>query len=125
MEDLKKISNSEIAKILREIGEYLDMQGAAFKPRAYEKAAEAIEALQEEVADIYKSGQLKALEDISGVGVSIAEKIEELLKTGKSKYYEQLKAETPVNLSELTAVEGLGPKSIKKLYEELDRKSVV
>ena len=119
MEDLKKISNSEIAKILREIGEYLDMQGAAFKPRAYEKAAEAIEALQEEVADIYKSGQLKALEDISGVGVSIAEKIEELLKTGKSKYYEQLKAETPVNLSELTAVEGLGPKSIKKLYEEL------
>lgn len=118
MQRVYSLSNSEIAKILYEIGEYLDMQGVAFKPRAYEKAAEAIEASQEEVADVYKSGQLKALEDIPGVGVSIAEKIEELLKTGKLKYYEQLKKKTPVNLSELTAIEGLGPKSIKKLYDE-------
>ena len=53
------ITNEEIAKILREIGEYLEMEGEAFKPRAYEKAAEAVEALAEEVREIYKKGSLK------------------------------------------------------------------
>ncbi len=105
--------------MLREIGEYLEMQGVAFKPRAYEKAAESIESFQEEATDVYRKNGLKAIENIPGVGVSIAEKIEELIKTGKSKYYQQLKKKTPVNLSELTAVEGLGPRSIRALYQKL------
>ncbi len=113
------ISNSEVARILREIGEYLEMQDVPFKPRAYEKAALAVGELEEQAGDLYKQGGLKALEDIPGVGVSIAEKIEELLRTGRVKYYEALKKKAPVNLSELTAVEGLGPKSIKKLYQKL------
>ena len=113
------MTNQEIAKVLREIGEYLEMQGIAFKPRAYEKAAESIESSQEEAADIYRKGGLKAIENISGVGISIAEKIEELVKTGKLKYYQQLKKKTPVNLPELTAVEGLGPRSIRTLYDKL------
>ncbi|MBI3114737.1 MAG: DNA polymerase/3'-5' exonuclease PolX [Candidatus Harrisonbacteria bacterium] len=113
------MTNQEIAHILREIGEYLDMQGVPFKPRAYEKVAEAVEALEEPVADVYKMGGLKAVEDIPGVGLSIAEKIEELLKTGKLKYYEELKKKTPVNLSELTRVEGLGPRKIRALYQKL------
>jgi len=118
------ITNSEIAKVLYEIGEYLDMQGVAFKPRAYEKAAETIESLPEAVADIYKKGGIKALEDIPGVGVSIAEKVAELIETGHSKFYEDLKKKMPVNLSELTAVEGLGPKKIKKLYQKLGIKNL-
>jgi len=113
------VTNDEIAKIFYEIGEYLEMQGVAFKPRAYEKVAETIGSLQEEVAGIYKKGGLKAVEKIPGVGVSIAEKIAELVKTGKIKYYEQLKKKTPVNLSELINIEGLGPKHIKKLYQKL------
>ena len=76
------MTNQEIAKILYEIGEYLDMQSVAFKPRAYEKVAQAIEGLSEEVAEIYKKGGLKAVENIPGVGVSIAGKIEELIKRG-------------------------------------------
>lgn len=113
------ISNSEIAKVLKEIGEYLEMQGVVFKPRAYEKAAETIESLQEEAGDIYKRGGLKAVEDIPGVGVSIAEKIEEIIKTGRLKYYEELKKKTPVDLSKLTLVEGLGPRKIRVLYQRL------
>ncbi len=113
------MTNGDIAKVLREIGEYLDMQGVPFKPRAYEKVAETVEALDGEVADVYRTGGLKAVEDIPGVGLSIAEKIEELLKTGKSKYYEELKKKTPVNLSELMAVEGLGPRKIGALYKKL------
>ncbi len=113
------LSNLEVARVLREIGEYLEMQNVPFKPRAYEKAALAVEELENNVSEIYGSGGLKALEEIPGVGVSIAEKIEELLKTGKLKYYEQLKKKTPVDLSSLARIEGLGPKSIKKLYREL------
>ena len=113
------MDNPEIAKIFYEIGEYLDMQGVAFKPRAYEKVAQTIESLQQQVSEIYRKGGLKAVEDIPGVGISIAEKIEELLKTGKLKYYEELKKKTPVDLLELTRVEGLGPKKIKILYQKL------
>jgi len=113
------IDNFEIAKILTEIGEYLEMDEVAFKPQAYEKAASAIEVLDEPLKEIYQKGGLKALEKIPGVGASIAEKIEELLKTGRSKYYEQLRKKAPVNLSELTSVEGVGPKIIKKLYQKL------
>lgn len=118
------ISNSEIARVLYEIGEYLDMQGVQFKPRAYEKVAQAIEGLQDEVADIYKKGGLKAVEDIPGVGISIAEKIEELIKTGKCREHERLKKSTPVDLAGLTRVEGLGPKKIKVLYQKLGVKNL-
>lgn len=113
------IDNFEIAKILNEIGEYLEMDEVAFKPQAYQKAASAIEVLDEPLKEIYQKGGLKALEEIPGVGASIAEKIEELLKTGRSKYYEQLRKKAPVNLSELTSVEGVGPKIIKKFYQKL------
>jgi len=118
------ISNGEIVRILREIGEYLEMQNVAFKPRAYQKAADVIESLQEEVVHSYQMGGLKALKEMSGVGESIAEKIEELIRTGKLKYYEQLKKKAPVNLSQLTAVEGLGPKKIRALYQKLGIKNL-
>lgn len=109
---------------MAEIGEYLEMQAVAFKPRAYQKAVAAIEDLEESVKEIYEKGGLKALEQIPGVGRSIAEKIEEFVKTGRLKYYERLKKETPVNLSELTKIEGLGPQKVKKLYERLKIKNV-
>jgi len=118
------MENREIAKILSEISEYLLMQEVPFKPRAYEKAADVVRDLEEELSGIYEKDGLKGLEDMSGIGASIAEKIEELIKTGHLKYYDELKKKTPVKLDELTRVEGLGPKSIKKLYEELDVKDL-
>lgn len=116
---MQKISNQAVAEILREIGEYLEMQNIPFKPRAYEKAAMIVDGLEDEVSDIYEKGGVKALKEIPGVGESIAEKIEEFIKTGKVQYFEGLKKKTPVDLSELSRVEGLGPKSIKKLYQTL------
>ena len=70
------INNQEIANILQEIGIYLGMQSVPFKPRAYEKVAEVIFGLDKEVKEIYKDGGLRAIENIPGVGISIAEKIE-------------------------------------------------
>jgi DNA polymerase (family 10) len=117
-------SNAAIAEILREIGEYLDMQKVPFKPRAYEKAAQVIDGLEEEVSETYKIGGVKALLQIPGVGASIAGAIEELIKTGKIKQYEDLKKSTPVRLDQLAKVEGLGPKSIEQLYRELGIKNL-
>ncbi len=118
------MKNQELAKIFYEIAGYLEMEGVAFKPYAYEKAALTLETLKEDVEEIYKKGGIKALKEIPGVGESIAEKIEEYLKTGKIKYYQELKKKTPVNLQELLAVEGLGPKKIKVLYEKLKIKDL-
>ena len=109
---------------MAEIGEYLEMEGVPFKPRAYEKAAQAVGDLDKTLSELYQSGGLPALEEIPGVGASIAKKIGELLKTGRLKYYDLLKKKVPVDLSALGKIEGLGPKSIKKLYEELGVKTV-
>ena len=112
-------SNPEIAEILHRIAEYLEMQKVLFKPRAYQKVAQTIESLDESVAEIYARGGAKALMEIPGVGAGIAEKIEEFFKTGRIKEYEAMKKATPVRLDELSRIEGLGPKSIQKLYKDL------
>jgi DNA polymerase (family 10) len=111
--------NQELTKIFYEIADFLEMEGVAFKPYAYQKAALTLESLEEDVRDIYKKGGIKALEDIPGVGKSIAEKIEEYIKTGKIKYYGELKKKTPIKMEDLTAVEGMGPKRVKILYQKL------
>ena len=87
---MKKVSNQEIANILYAIGEYLEMQGVQFKPRAYEKAGHSIEGLEEDISEIYKKGGLKTVEDIPGGGESIGEKIEELFQTGRFKYHQKI-----------------------------------
>ncbi|OGZ30786.1 MAG: DNA polymerase III [Candidatus Niyogibacteria bacterium RIFCSPLOWO2_01_FULL_45_48] len=116
--------NQELSKIFFEMAELLEMKGVQFKPRAFEKAAHSVEALDEDIKDIYKKGGIKAFEDIPGVGKGIAERIEEFIKTGKIKDYDRLKKEMPVDVSGLTAIEGVGPKIIKTLYKELKIKSV-
>lgn len=116
--------NQEIAKIFSEIGEYLEMNDDSFRAKAYERVATVISGMEESVDKIYEGGGLKALEEISGVGESIGSKIEEYLKTGKIKYFEELKKKTPVDISTLTNIEGLGPKKIKALYRELGIKTV-
>lgn len=118
------MTNADIAKILREIGLYLDMDAVPFKPRAYEKAADAVLALDRPVAELYAQGGLKALAQIPTVGKGIAERIEELLKTGKIHDHEEYRRRIPVDLSALSAIEGLGPKLIKALYDQLHIRTV-
>jgi len=90
------MTNKKIAEILYETAELLDIEGVAFKPKAYRKAAKALESLKKDISLIYKEEGLKGLKKIPGIGKSIAEKIEEYLKKGKIKYYEELKKETAI-----------------------------
>jgi DNA polymerase (family 10) len=80
--------------------------------------------MEDGLGDMYAKGGLKAIEEIPGVGASIGAKIEEILKTGRSKDHDELAKKVPVNLKELSGIEGLGPKSIKKLYEHLKIKNL-
>lgn len=100
------------------------MKEVPFKPRAFEKAGMIIKGLEQDVKDIYKSGGLKALTDIPGIGQGIAERIEEYIKTKRIKDYENLKKQVPVEVSALSSIEGLGPKNIFKLYKKLGIKTV-
>ena len=117
-------TNRDLAKIFYEIANYLEMEGVAFKPYAYQKAAITLETLEEDVKEIYKKRGMDALKEIPGVGESIALKIEEYLKTGRIKYYEEFKRKMPVDLEEITAIEGMGPKRAKILYEKLGIRTV-
>jgi len=88
--------NQKIAQILKDISYLLEINSVPFKPKAYLRAAASIENLDEDILDIYKKGRKKALEDIKGVGKSIAQKIIEYLEKGKIKYYEELKEKTAI-----------------------------
>lgn len=117
--------NHILAKIFSEIAIYLEMDDVPFKPQAYENAAMALETLSEDVEDTFKRGGEKAIEEIPGIGRSIAEKIIEYLKTGKIKYYQELKKKMPVNIGELVSVEGVGPKMIRDLWKYLKIKNIL
>ena len=115
--------NRDISKILYEMAVLLEMKEVEFKPRAYEKAASSLESLAEDVGDMYKHGGLKALENIPGVGQSIGEKIEEYINTKHIKEHDKLKKEIPVDIEGLAFVEGIGPKTILRLYKKLGIKN--
>lgn len=115
------MKNLEIAKIFYEIADILEFQGVEFKPRAYRRAAQTIESLSEDIKDVYEKGKLM---ELPGVGENISKKIEEIIKTGKLKYYEDLKKSIPVAIEELLSVPGIGPKTAKKLYDNLHIKTL-
>ncbi|MCL6472262.1 MAG: DNA polymerase/3'-5' exonuclease PolX [Firmicutes bacterium] len=114
------MTNEDIASLLDEIGNMLDILGEnTFRVRAYHTAAASIRGLSRPVVDIYREGGVKALENIPGVGSHTAMRLEELITTGRLGYYEELKAKIPVQLTELLEIPGLGPKKAKKIYEAL------
>lgn len=115
------MKNIEVARLLYDIADLLEMQNVEFKPVVYRKAARSIESMSEDVEDVWKEGKL---EDIPGVGAHIALKISEFLKTGRLRYYDKLKEKIPVKVEELMGVAGLGPKRIMVLYKKLGIKSL-
>ncbi len=115
------MQNHKVASILNRVADYLEMDGTDFRSKAYRRAAHTIETLSVDVADIKKQGKL---EELPGIGKHIHAKIEEILDTGSLEYLDNLKEEFPLELDDLMSVEGLGPKKIKLLYQELGIKNL-
>ena len=90
------MTNREIAKIFDEIANLLEIKGVVFKPAAYRKAAGYLDNLSGDISLIYKEKGLKGLIALPAIGESMAKKIEEYLKKGKIKYFEELKKETAI-----------------------------
>ncbi|HEX2014146.1 MAG TPA: helix-hairpin-helix domain-containing protein, partial [Nitrososphaera sp.] len=114
--------NAEIARMMRELGfltEVEDGTNAQFKARAYHRAADTIANLPQDISDLYASGGIKAMLEIPSIGKAIASKIEEFLKSGSVSQLEELKSRIPIDINELSGIEGIGPKTIRVLYEKL------
>src|SRR6202047_1781044 len=114
------MDKATIADVLEKIATLLELKDEnPFKIRAYTNAARALETFGGNIADLQDE---EALEKITGIGKSIAEKIRELAATGSLKFLEELRAEFPPGILELFSLPNLGPKKIKALFEK-DRKS--
>jgi len=110
--------------MLFEFSYWHDMQDDAFKPRAYQLAAESIGALGHEVKEAWRKGGIKELKELPAIGQAIAEKIDEYFRTGRIRSYDALKKKFPVDIYGLAHVQGLGPKHIRDLYEQLGVKNL-
>ena len=113
-------TNKQIARRFRLIALYLRSQDVAFKPPAYERAAQSVELFEQDVRDM----SLDALEAIPGIGTALALKIQEFSKTGTIKELERLKKQFPFDMEALAAIEGIGPKTAYRLYKKLRIKTV-
>ena len=118
------MENARLARVFRDLAAYLEMEGIRFKPRAYEKAAQAIEAHDRPLADVYRERGAKGLREVAGIGASMAQKLEELLTTGRCTVHEEYRTRLPVDIAGLTALEGIGPKAVRTLYETLGIRTV-
>ena len=115
--DAELPSNADLARVLHEIGDLLEIKGElVFKTVAYHRAADVIGRAPVAVARAYVDGHPPAL---AGVGRATADKVSELARTGRLAYHEALKSEFPATLLELLQVPGLGPRTVRQLWTTL------
>ena len=115
------MKNQLVASILIEVADLMEIEAIDFRTKAYRRAAHTVEIQSEDIEDIKNQGRLQ---ELPGVGEKIAKKIKEIIDTGSLQYLENLKKQFPVDYDALMAVEGLGPRSIKQLYQELGVKTL-
>jgi len=98
------MKNQEVAQILFEIGEFLELQEVPFKPQAYQQAAVSIDNLEEDINNIYNKEGIKGLKRIPAIGESIALKIERI--TFVPEYIQIIKVplNKPMNKAEKTSL---------------------
>ncbi len=112
------LNNRQLADTFTLIGNLVEIKGEViYVILAYRKAAESLTSLPREASEYWKEGKLR---EIPGVGKAIAEKIDELLTTGKLGFLEKLKAEVPEDLASWLQVPGLGPKKIALIWKTLN-----
>ena len=107
----------EVARVLDEIAKYVELSEAnRFKSLAFEKASRAISALERDPAEMLASGDLQKT---PGIGKTTAAVVEEVLRTGTSRYLEELRKQYPPGIFELLRVPRLGLKKVGILYDKL------
>ncbi|MBN2483808.1 MAG: DNA polymerase/3'-5' exonuclease PolX [Candidatus Omnitrophica bacterium] len=111
------MDNKTVAGIFKEIAKILEIKGEnVFRIRAYEKAGRIIEGLSEDIETLAENDTLR---ELPGIGKDLAEKIQEIIKTGTLKKYQELKKGVPEGVLEMLTIPGLGPRTVKLFYDSL------
>ncbi|HEU5323188.1 MAG TPA: helix-hairpin-helix domain-containing protein, partial [Methylomirabilota bacterium] len=116
------MKNVELARLFHEMARLLEARNeSVFRVRAYQRGAQTLEALGEDVAAVAARGELQRL---PGIGRDLAARIDEYLATGALAGLAALRAEVPPTFLGLLEVRGLGPRTARALYEQLGVDSV-
>ena len=116
------MDNRQIAAIFARMADILDIQGEnPHRIMAYRRAAENIAALSRPLEEIWRAGEL---DSIPGIGKTLAEKIDELMRTGRLEAYEKLRAQVPDGVVEMLQVPDVGPRKAALFWKELGITSI-
>ncbi len=114
---MARLTNRDIAEIFENIADLLEIKGeSVFRVLAYREGAQTIRDLPRDLSAIHAEGKLTELPNI---GETLADKIEEMLTTGELQFYKRITAEIPLSLVEILHVNGVGPKKVKRFWQEL------
>lgn len=112
-----KENNERLAALFRSMADLLSSQRAnPYRVRAYRRAADALLAIDEDVAAVAKRQDLEA---IDGIGTDLEKKIEEFLETGTIRAYEELKTPLPIEVRSWATLPGLSDSLVSYLYFRL------
>ncbi len=109
------MDNKQIARILRETAQLLEIDGAIIgRYRSYEKAAELIDGLPESIEQLVKEPE--KLEELPGIGERMVEHLQEIVKTGDYALRKKLLKKYPATILDLLQLQSLGPKKVAFLW---------
>jgi DNA polymerase (family X) len=117
------MDKNQVANVLEDVASLLELKEGSnpFEARAYENAARAVSALDGDIEQLTREGKLKG---VPGLGSTIVKRIEELVNTGHMALHDELVAETPQVKLDMRRIQGVGPKKINVIYNQLHVQSI-
>jgi DNA polymerase (family 10) len=117
------MDNKQIARILRETAQLLEIDGAIIgRYRSYEKAAELIDSLPESIEQLVKTPE--KLKELPGIGDRMVEHLEEIVKSGDYALRQKLLKKYPATILDLLQLQSLGPKKVAFLFKKFKAATV-
>ena len=108
------MTTKDLARLLAEAADLMEVLGeGGFRVNAYRRAARALERYQGDLAELQRAG----FSSLPGIGKGLAGALEQIVTSGEFDYLEELRGQVPPGVNELFAVQGLGPKRIRALWE--------
>lgn len=118
------MTNLQIAELLRNVAaayQYKDQSKYKFQIIAYERAADAIEHSTSELKDLWDDGKL---EEVPGIGASLAKHLDEIFRTGKSKHFDEIMKDIPEDAFKLMILPKIGIKTAIKILNESSKAEI-
>jgi DNA polymerase (family X) len=111
------VDKGQVASTLEDVANLLELSGGnPFEARAYQNAARAISAVEGDLDEMVRSGEIAR---VPGLGKTLSARISELVTTGAMGLHEELQAKVPPGLRQMLRIPGLGPKRIRQIHEAL------